>query len=69
VAQVESLLEDPDFFGDVRAVRQDLAFYHQARVQFTSSVVSPWKRNNTVTGALHDRQTMAEQAGGYLIHG
>ena len=52
VAQVESLLEDPDFFGDSATVPRDLRFTSARAFQFTSQVVSPWKRNNTVHGRL-----------------
>ncbi|HXI84083.1 MAG TPA: alpha/beta fold hydrolase [Verrucomicrobiae bacterium] len=52
VAQVESLLEDPDFFGDSVVAPHDLRFTTKRAFQFTSSVVSPSKRNNTVHGRL-----------------
>ena len=52
VAEVESLLEDPDFFGESVVAPQDLRFTTKRAFQFTSSVVSPWKRNNTVHGRL-----------------
>jgi dienelactone hydrolase len=52
VAEVEALLEDPDFFGDSVTAPQDLRFTNKHAFQFTSPVVSPWKRNNTVHGRL-----------------
>ncbi len=52
VAQVEALLEDPDFFGDSIPAPLDLRFTTKHAFQFTSPVVSPWKRNNTVHGRL-----------------
>jgi dienelactone hydrolase len=53
VAEVESLLEDPDFFGDSVTAPQDLRFVSERAFQFTSPVVSPWERNNTVHGRLY----------------
>ncbi len=52
IAQVESLLEDPDFFGDSVVAPSDLKFTGKRTFRFTSPVVSPWKRNNTVHGRL-----------------
>jgi dienelactone hydrolase len=52
VAQVESLLEDPDFFAGSVTAPRDLRFVTKRAFRFTSPVVSPWKRNNTVHGRL-----------------
>jgi len=53
VAEVEALLDDPDFFGDSVTAPRDLRFTTKLAFQFTSPVVSPWKCNNTVHGRLY----------------
>jgi len=68
VAQVESLRR-PRFLCWFRHAPRDLRFVTKRAFRFTSPVVSPWKRNNTVHGRLLRRQTMAGQAGVILIHG
>ncbi len=52
VAQIEALLEDPDFLGGSTKAPTDLKFISERAFQFTSPVVSPWKRNNVVHGRL-----------------
>jgi dienelactone hydrolase len=70
VARVEALLEDPHFLGGFVTSPEDFRFVSKRAFQFTSPVVSPWKRNNTVHGRLFtaskrwtDRPTMV------LLHG
>jgi len=65
---VESLLEDPIFLANSSWLRETCDLPPARVHQFTSSVVSPWKRNNSARPALHDRQTVAGQASRILIH-
>ena len=70
VAEVESLLEEPDFFGDSVTAPQDLRFVSKRAFQFTSPVVSPWKRNNTVHGRLFTTgRRWQDKPVAVLIHG
>ena len=51
-AEVEALLREPSFFCDFVRAPEDFQL-KQRTFQFTSPVVSPWKRNNTVHGRFY----------------
>lgn len=67
--EVEALLHDPSFFCDF--VKAPEVFRLKRRLfQFTSPVVSPWKRNNTVHGRLFPvAGTFREHPTVILLHG
>jgi len=50
--QVEALLADPDFLANSVTAPPDLRFTSETAFQFTSPVVTAWKRNNLVHGRL-----------------
>src|SRR5580658_6541432 len=52
LAEVEAIIEGPDFLGDFATAPKDLRFVSKRAFQFTSPVTSPWERNNTVHGRL-----------------
>jgi dienelactone hydrolase len=50
VAEVEKIIEDPDFLCDFVTAPKDLRFVSKRAFRFTSAVTSLWERNNTVHG-------------------
>jgi dienelactone hydrolase len=52
LAEVEAILDSPDFLCDFVTAPTDLRFVTKRTFQFTSAVASPWERNNTVHGSF-----------------
>jgi hypothetical protein len=50
LAAAETLLHQPEFFGDFVKAPVDFEFTGPRKFRFTSPVASPWKRNNVVHG-------------------
>jgi dienelactone hydrolase len=67
--EVEALLREPSFFGDFVTAPEDFQLKRRA-FRFTSPVVSPWKRNNTVHGRFFPvAGTFPEHPTVILLHG
>jgi len=67
--EVEALLHEPSFFCDFVTAPKDFQ-RKRRRFQFTSPVVSSWKRNNTVHGRFFSAAgTFPEHATVVLLHG
>lgn len=67
--EVEALLHEPSFFGDFVTAPEDFQLKRRT-FRFTSAVVSPWKRNNTVHGRFFPAvKTFAEHPTVVLLHG
>ena len=70
VARAEALLEHPRFLGDFVTTPEDFRFVSKRAFQFTSPVVSPWRRNNTVHGRLFTAsKRWPERPTVVLLHG
>lgn len=68
-AEVEALLHDPGFFCGAVGVPADFQLKRRT-FQFTSPVVSPWKRNNTVQGRFFPvGESWRDRATVVLLHG
>jgi dienelactone hydrolase len=67
--EVEGLLHEPSFFCDFASAPKDFQLKRRT-FQFTSPVVSPWRRNNTVHGRWFPAGgTFPEHATVVLLHG
>ncbi len=53
IAAAETLVAEPRYFADFAVPPPDFRFTNRRRFQFTSAVVSPWTRNNTVHGRFY----------------
>jgi dienelactone hydrolase len=70
LAQAEALLEHPDFLGDFVIAPEDFRFVSKRAFRFTSPIMSPWKRNNTVHGRLFTAATRwQDKPTVVLLHG
>lgn len=68
-AEVERLLHEPSFFCDFVTAPTDFQLKRRT-FRFTSPVVSPWKRNNTVHGRFYPvAGTFPEHQTVLLLHG